>query len=87
MAEARVSTTVDPETVVEETATGVPLDVIAYVLVAAFVALNASLYVRVSVTPSAARTELTKVGGAKSTGVTDTDADAAEVPTLFTASR
>ena len=50
----------------------------------AVVALRASLKVRVNVTPSVANTDEIKVGGVRSVGVTDTDVEASESPTLFT---
>jgi hypothetical protein len=82
---ANVKTTVEPETVADETVTAEPLAVTAYALAAAVVAFSASLNVSVSVVPLAARTAPLNVGETLSTGVTDTDDDATESPALFTA--
>jgi hypothetical protein len=82
---ARVNTIVDPDVTADEIVAALPFAVTAYALAAAVVALKASLNVRVSVVPLAARTAPLNVGETLSLGVTDTDADAFESPTLFTA--
>jgi hypothetical protein len=78
---------VEPATTAEETETAALFCVTAYAVAAAVVAPSASLKVRVSVTPSAANTDEVSVGGVKSVGVTETEVEATESPTLFTVFR
>jgi hypothetical protein len=75
---------VEAATTAEETETAAPFCVTAYAVATAVVAPSASLKVRVNVTPSAANTDEVNVGGVRSVGVTETDVEATESPTLFT---